>query len=874
MNSLANGVNFGTMTVIQEILAWSETRPLWQRDALRRLLTTGNLRSADYEELSAICKSAHGLGSSSAAVPLDSTHLPSRDDHVRSVSLRSLTHRGGVNALAANQTIDFGPQLTVVFGHNAAGKSGYTRILKRACRARGAEEILGNVLVDAPPRPPAATIRYSVDGRDHDHSWDDEGAVDSALATISVFDRHCASVYIAQRTDVAFRPLGLDLFDKLSDACQVIRRILERERQQLESNPIHLPPVPSGTVVHDALANLTPMDSAKITDLATLTDEERHRITELKTQLKDLQSHDPVRTARSLQLRADRVRTLLAQLLAMGEACSDASIRGLFAIRTERDGLVGLIKAERATAFGDQPLDNTGSDAWHDLWYAAQQYSEIDAYPQRPFPHVTDDAYCVLCQQALDSAAADRLLQFSRFLHSNLQRRYDQAEQAYSESLDKLREATSSPVEADPGLDDLDVRRPDLAAAVRSYLSEVARRMDLVGSAIDDDAPVIPTVPALPNLCQPVEDYLQHLESRADLLRYTDHGELLVQIREELRELEARRLLAEHLDSVLAEIDRRTRHAVYRTCMDDTGTTAVTRKSVEVTKRVVTEQLIEGFAREVAALGFRHVEVGLVAAGGSRGVLYHKLQLRRAPHADVASIVSEGESRCLSLASFLTELTTGDHRSAILFDDPVSSLDHEWRRNVAKRLVYEAQSRQVVVFSHDIVFLFELQNQAEKADVDLKHQYVHRDQEGAGRSRDRLPWDAMPVRKRIGYLKSRYQDLEKVFRQGDVEEYERDAKDIYGMLREAWERGVEEVLLDGAVERFRNSIQTRRIRKLIDISSKDIATLEAGMSKTSTWLRGHDQAAAVNAPVPEPNEVMQDIKELEAWVKAIRKRRG
>jgi len=44
-----------------------------------------------------------------------------------------LTHRSGVNALANDQTIEFCPSLTVVFGANAAGKSGYTRILKRAC---------------------------------------------------------------------------------------------------------------------------------------------------------------------------------------------------------------------------------------------------------------------------------------------------------------------------------------------------------------------------------------------------------------------------------------------------------------------------------------------------------------------------------------------------------------------------------------------------------------------------------------------------------------------------------------------------------------------------------------------------------------------
>jgi len=41
--------------------------------------------------------------------------------------------------------------------------------------------------------------------------------------------------------------------------------------------------------------------------------------------------------------------------------------------------------------------------------------------------------------------------------------------------------------------------------------------------------------------------------------------------------------------------------------------------------------------------------------------------------------------RCLALAAFLAELAASDSRSAIVFDDPVSSLDHMHRVNVAKR---------------------------------------------------------------------------------------------------------------------------------------------------------------------------------------------
>jgi hypothetical protein len=78
------------------------------------------------------------------------------------VSLLSIFHHRGVNALAEDQTLRFAPNVTVVYGDNAAGKTGYIRILKSACRARGQERILGNVVAGAAPLSPVVSIKYKI----------------------------------------------------------------------------------------------------------------------------------------------------------------------------------------------------------------------------------------------------------------------------------------------------------------------------------------------------------------------------------------------------------------------------------------------------------------------------------------------------------------------------------------------------------------------------------------------------------------------------------------------------------------------------------------------------------------------------------------
>ena len=61
------------------------------------------------------------------------------------VCLDSLKIEDGVNALKRGAEFVFAPGVTVIFGENGAGNSGFVRVLKRAAGVRTAEDILPNV---------------------------------------------------------------------------------------------------------------------------------------------------------------------------------------------------------------------------------------------------------------------------------------------------------------------------------------------------------------------------------------------------------------------------------------------------------------------------------------------------------------------------------------------------------------------------------------------------------------------------------------------------------------------------------------------------------------------------------------------------------
>lgn len=337
----------------------------------------------------------------------------------------------------------------------------------------------------------------------------------------------------------------------------------------------------------------------------------------------------------------------------------------------------------------------------------------------------------------------------------------------------------------------------------------------------------------------------------------------------ELKELEARLELGNHVARILEEIERKKRLSAYDSCLSDCNTQAITRKSTELTTRLVTDQLKTGFQEELRELEFDHLAVAIQPAGGAKGSLYHRLVFTNAPGVSITQVLSEGESRTLSLASFLTELKTTESQSAIIFDDPVSSLDHMWRERIARRLVAEAEKRQVIVFTHDLLFLRALTDEAARKTVNCKHQYIQRDVQVGICSED-LPWIAMNTKARIGRLRVSLQEAEALFRNSPGN-YEEAARGICRRLRDTWEQATTEVLLNDVVQRYRPSIETQKVKDLYDITPEDCKAVADGMTEASRWL--HDQAVADATPLPKPEALKQQINGLESFVKAIRKRR-
>lgn len=424
-------------TVLETILDWSQDRPQWQRDALRRIVTGGAPDDAALAELLALCKKEHGAtGITATPAVLEQAHLPANPGDGASICLAALGSVSGVNQLAAGQSIGFETAgLTVIYGPNGAGKSGYGRVLKRACRARKAGDIMPDVYNPTPSGKASASFTILRNGTPETPvTWQDSGRPDKILSAISVFDRDCGTAHVRDSNEVAFRPFGLDIPDDLAGACQKLKQLLTEEENQLKAlrDPVFEKPAwnPATAVgrILSSLAHNT--DLAPLEALGSLTAAERARLDRLKEDL----LKNPVQAAAAQRLMADGVRRIIASLDSYAAAYADPVIGALKAKADAARTARAAAQAAATKAFDGLAVPGVGGEAWRVLWEAARRYADHRAFPGTSFPHEEGEP-CVLCHQPLDAAAKARLQGFETFIKADAEAQADAAEASFKTAL-------------------------------------------------------------------------------------------------------------------------------------------------------------------------------------------------------------------------------------------------------------------------------------------------------------------------------------------------------------------------------------------------------------------------------------------------------
>lgn len=853
--------------VLREILKWSKSRAIWQRDALRRLLN-GDLSSQDLDELILLCKEEVGLdpGAAPKPIPLDANHVGKVDASPEAVTIEKIHQVHEVNALHDNAALALSNEgVTGIFGANGSGKTGFTRILKNACRCLDASSsnVLPNVFGNG--GNPRALIEYWVGTDKRKFDWSPEGDCPGELKAINVYDRKCGSVYVTEENEAAYVPFGLHLLTNLAAACKEVQARLKEEHGSSLSKLPNAPPSHEGTDEMSWLDSLgagtTDAEIESWTAFGTAEEEELHRC---ERALAHEKPKARIKELAAKQHRIGRLKDRLEYLLSALDERAEKEHRrlGEEVVRAEEARDI----AARSLRMAELP--GTGSDPWRSLWISARQYVEQVAYPGKRFPSDEEIDRCALCQQKLSDEAKERLADFDRFVNDAAAVTFDRTLQAFDtarRTLEDLPIASSD--------ETLLAELPaDTADSVRDFLSAMDRRRATLLEASPSGRINLPSLPNEPPFRQ-LQMAWERLDEETAAFEMAGQAHEREAMERKVHSLKARRFLNDNVSAIRQEVERLKLLDQLEKAIKLTNPSAVSRKSGDLTRKYVTEAHKERFrARLQDLLGDKKV-VSLEKTRASLGTTYFRIRLNEATtSANVADVVSEGEFRAIGLAAFLAELDQEPARSAVVFDDPVTSMDHRYRDKVATVLVKLAKERQVVVFTHDLFFLSCLLRDAKGLRVPWSTLEVIGIAGSYGYSANKVPIEIQTLKQRRKSMNKKIQDARSALARSDVSTYQSKAFEIAREMRLAIERSVEEVLFHGAVCRFDKDVHTKKLSStLTGIKQADIDFIVELMDRYSPFF--HDQPVDAATPPPDIGDLKRDLQKLSDWAHEFERRK-
>ncbi len=360
---------------MDSLTKWFSERPQWLQIAATRLLQQSELTDIDFTELAGLCQQE-----ADGKLPKTSCSFPASafsQGATGTLRLCSISAVEGINALAPKKPLEFGKgNITIVYGCNGSGKSGYVRLLKHVCGARETGDLHRNVYKRGSTAQKAC-ISFEQDGIPKSYSWLGQGICDD-LNGVDIFDTSFGKVFVSREDAVSYEPPVLSFFSSLILACEKVALGLDTEANQHQSKKPNIPAdkkvTPEGIWYESISAKTSTQDIDKHCAFSSADE------TEIQMLQQRLAEQAPAEKAKQLRKQKLHIDTLVQDAKKYLEQLSEENCQRI--ITAKKKSILKKEAADTAAVkvFSGSELEGIGSDVWKELWEAARKYSVSDAY--------------------------------------------------------------------------------------------------------------------------------------------------------------------------------------------------------------------------------------------------------------------------------------------------------------------------------------------------------------------------------------------------------------------------------------------------------------------------------------------------------------
>ena len=347
----------------------------------------------------------------------------------------SLTHISGVNALCENQTIKFSPDVTVLYGLNGSGKSGFFRILNNISGGVH-KEIFPNIYaIEEERKSLNVLIKYKLGNSSSTYNWTDSGTTLPDLYGVKVFDSSYLKGLLQTKhpDETLVFPLGLHLFGYIA---QILDNYTSKLNEHIELTKASLPVIQTEELSDSVRGKFINRVNFNISERKTLrekfnfSDTDNHNLSQKEDELRQLQQNNVqdtinLRTKQNKELSTfvDKLNSVFRDLKSYGEELAKAL--GAFESAKNKN------ESARQRSEVLKCLPKSDTQEWKAFVQAGHDYSTLleQDKPQK----------CPYCHQELKSDEAISIINaYADFLSDTSEKELNDASKKLSEIRRKI----------------------------------------------------------------------------------------------------------------------------------------------------------------------------------------------------------------------------------------------------------------------------------------------------------------------------------------------------------------------------------------------------------------------------------------------------
>lgn len=779
-----------------------------------------------------------------------------------SMTVLKMSEIVGVNALSSDANLEFLQDgVTVVYGLNGAGKSGFMRIFKQLSGNPYKETIKPDVYKKTKAVQPSCKFVVSEDDQEREIVCDLSSDInESPLSSCDVFDTRISNDYITKTNNVSYQPF---VFTVLTSLATIAGKISKHIDQRIEAIPDIAISLPESFSKRKDIAWLQNLSASTVfpQKYYIWTEDQQRASDEISRKLDTEKVAGELRLCKShLASIVPVLDDLVAADALIKEPALSVAYESFIDSKRKLDA-AELLFTETADSYDKASV--SVSD-WKELWRIAQRYYESAICSDGQGHFGEEGTICPLCHQVISGNAVTRFKSVNDYVNGTCSSDYNKALSVLKKLLKSIISRTYSLKQIKNLLSDV-IDEAEVSVVEAAYANLEVNTAD--SNVKEEYARIlkINNSDAITLLSNKKKD----LEAQQEALELALKSEGRTALQNQFADLTCHKWIYDnrtYIEEAISNLKKRQELSNTRPLLT---TNKITIESNRLASVLITEAYIDRFMHELNKLAPR-IKVKLEKASSQKGSTPYKVTIDTDSgiKCKPEDILSEGEQRIVALAAFFADATGRECKTPLIIDDPISSLDLLYEEKATREIVRLATERQVIVFTHRISLLVGMKEACKNAGIPFSDHYIRSTKKGNGLPdfEDEYTGD---LKAQLNGLKNVVRNIEG--RDPDSREYNDAIWRACQTFRKCVERSVEDVLLLGMVHRFDRRIMTNgKVLKLTRLSVNDVKIIDDMMTKYS--FTEHSQPIDSPPVQIDTSELKSDIQSVLDWIKSYNRK--